>query len=395
VVATVYRERGRLGRLAPAAVSRFVDRTYPVPTAIQDWRRGNIREENTPAEEAYIRAILEICHRERIDTIFPSWDPKVCVFSRNKPRFAERGITIPVPEWGVLGRMMDKHALMQAAEKAGFPCPRTRLPASWAEAVELAGDLGFPLVVKPRFSSGAHGVRLVRDPDALAAAVRAAETTYGLPMLQEWIPGGLTQLVNVAVTLDRHGRVVSLYTRRVLRTVFRALYSVSSAEIAWTSTALESATVRFLQHLGYVGHARAEIQVDPRDGVGKLMEINCRPGYRVWCEIAAGQDIPLLCLKVERGEPIDPCPRPDDDLATFLNPVEDALACVVSLLTRARPSAYRDATLGPLPSIRELFRGYRETYRAEHVHLDRYFRALADDPVAALSWYASHLASGL
>jgi biotin carboxylase len=259
----------------------------------------------------------------------------------------------------------------------------------------VARDLGFPLVVKPRFSSGAHGVRLVRDQSALAAAVREAEATYGLPMLQEWIPGGLKQLVNVAVTLDRHGRVVSLYTRRVLRTVFRALYSVSSAEVGWASPALESATVRLLRDLGYVGHARAEIQIDPRDGIGKLMEINCRPGYRVWCEIAAGQDIPLLCLQVERGESIDPPPGPDGAPAVFLNPVEDVLAGVVSLLARARAWRRSDEALGPLPSIRELLRGYRETYRAERVHLDRYFRALADDPVAALSWYASHLASGL
>jgi biotin carboxylase len=199
----------------------------------------------------------------------------------------------------------------------------------------------------------------------------------------------------VAVTLDRHGQVVSLYTRRILRTVFRALYSVSSAEVTWASPALETATVRLLQHLGYVGHARAEIQIDPRDGVGKLMEINCRPGYRVWCEIAAGQDIPLLCLKVERGERIDPHTGRNDASAIFLNPVEDALAGVVCLLARVRPPAHRDETLGPLPSVRELIREYRETYRAEHVHVDRYFRALGDDPVAALSWYASHLASGL
>ena len=47
VVATVYREHGALGRLAPAAVSRFVDRVYPVPLAIQDWRRGGLEEVTT------------------------------------------------------------------------------------------------------------------------------------------------------------------------------------------------------------------------------------------------------------------------------------------------------------------------------------------------------------
>ena len=38
-----------------------------------------------------------------------------------------------------------------------------------------------------------------------------------------------------------------------------------------------------------------------------------------------------------------------------------------------------------------ILREYRETYRAPRKHFDWYFRALADDPLAALSWYASHL----
>jgi hypothetical protein len=67
VVATIYRHRGVPGRLASAAVSRFVDRVYPVPLAIQDWRRGGLEEENTAAEEAYVQAVLGICERERLD----------------------------------------------------------------------------------------------------------------------------------------------------------------------------------------------------------------------------------------------------------------------------------------------------------------------------------------
>jgi hypothetical protein len=43
----------------------------------------------------------------------------------------------------------------------------------------------------------------------------------------------------------------------------------------------------------------------------------------------------------------------------------------VTLLAHARPWARSDETLGPRPSVRELLRGYRDTYRAERVHLDR------------------------
>ena len=137
VVATVYREHGALGRLVPAAVSRFVDRVDPVPLAIQDWRRGGLEEENTAAEEAYVQAVLGICERESLDTVFPTWDPEVLPLSKNKGRLAQRGITVPVPEWTVLRRAMDKHALIRAASELGFACPRTYRPGAPEDAPEL------------------------------------------------------------------------------------------------------------------------------------------------------------------------------------------------------------------------------------------------------------------
>jgi hypothetical protein len=40
-----------------------------------------------------------------------------------------------------------------------------------------------------------------------------------------------------------------------------------------------------------------------------------------------------------------------------------------------------------------LFRQYRDTYRSPRKHFDRYFKALADDPLAAFAWYVSHVVS--
>ena len=393
VVATIYGENRFVARLAPVAVSRFVDRIYHVPAAVDDWRRGNIRQENTATEEDYIRAIVEICDKERIDTIFPSWDPKVYLFSKNKKRFVDRGITIPVPEWDVLQKVMDKFRLMGVASEMGFPCPRSFLPRNPQEAMEFAEILGFPLIIKPRFSSGARGTYLVRDRGELAEKIQQVERTYGMPMLQEWIPGGKGQLINVAVTLDRGHQVKTVYCRRILRTVFNSFSSVSSAEISCDEPHLAAQAVQLLQRLGYHGHARFEIQVDPRDGLGKLMEINCRPGFRVWCEIEAGQDIPLLCLKIERGEPAEAV-NGGNRADVFLNPIEDAMSLVVFLVNLMSQKILRTApheALGRVPGFRETLREYRQTYGAERRFFDWYFRALTNDPFAALAWYATHL----
>ena len=393
LVATVYREHGILGRLAPAAVSRFVDRAYPVPLAVQGWRRGALDEENAPAEEAYVRAILDICEREALDTVFPSWDPEVLVLSRNKRRFADRGITVPVPDWSVLRRAMDKHALIEAATALGFPCPGTYLPRSAADAPELAKRLGYPLVVKPRFSARGRGSRLVHDAAELGAAIRQAEPTFGMPILQEWIPGGLDQRVSVAVTLDRSGRPITVHARRHVRTVLKAFVSLPCAQVSCTEMPVVADAVRFLQELGYVGHARVQLKVDPRDGVAKLMEVNCRPGYRIWCEIAVGQNVPLLCVEIHRGTAVDAAPSPAGP-DVFLNPVEDAVSFGAGLLRwagRRIVPGRRASSPDQEPPPRELLRRYRYHYRSPRRHLDWYFRALADDPLAALAWYASHL----
>jgi predicted ATP-grasp superfamily ATP-dependent carboligase len=290
---------------------------------------------------------------------------------------------------------MDKHAVIQTATALGVPCPGTYLPRNRDDAAELAKRLGYPVVVKPRFTARGRGSRLVRDAGELEAAVRAAEPTFGLPLLQEWIPGGLDQRISVAVTLDRSGRPITVHARRHVRTVLRSFVSLPCAQVSCTEVPVVADAIRLLQSLGYVGHARVQLKQDPRDGVAKLMEINCRPGYRIWCEMAVGQDVPRLCVQIHRGADVEPAP-PHAGPDVFLNPVEDAVSLGARLLSwvgRRIVPGRQDSGRDRDPSPRELLEQYRETYRSPRRHFDWYFRALADDPLAALAWYASHVIS--
>ena len=109
----------------------------------------------------------------------------------------------------------------------GFPVRVPIFPATPEDAVDLAKRLGYPVVVKPRFSVRGRGSYLVTDPAKLEATIRRVQPTFGMPMLQEWIPGGLDQRVSVAVTLDRMGRPITVHARRHLRTVLRSFVSLA------------------------------------------------------------------------------------------------------------------------------------------------------------------------
>lgn len=70
IVATVEDGNRFSARLCQAANSRFVDRRYPVPSPVADWRAGNIKRENTQREEAFVQAMVRTCDEQKIDVIF-------------------------------------------------------------------------------------------------------------------------------------------------------------------------------------------------------------------------------------------------------------------------------------------------------------------------------------
>jgi len=124
----MYGKNRFVARLAPVALSRFVDRVYQVPSLVGDWWRGSFAHAETEISDDFICEVLKICENEKIDVVFPLWNPQFFAFSRNKRQFSQRGITLSVPEWPVLVKLMAKYRLMQEAPAAGFPCPKTFRP---------------------------------------------------------------------------------------------------------------------------------------------------------------------------------------------------------------------------------------------------------------------------
>ena len=71
-----------------------------------------------------------------------------------------------------------EHEARDLFEKHGVPVPRGRVAADPAAARDAAASLGGPVVVKAQVKTGgrgkAGGVRVVRTPDDVLAAVDAA-----------------------------------------------------------------------------------------------------------------------------------------------------------------------------------------------------------------------------
>lgn len=82
---------------------------------------------------------------------------------------------------------MDKDLSKRLFRSAGVPTADWRMAPVAAQ--EIAGALGWPVVVKPNKQGSTVGLSVVREPDALAAAVALARRFDDEVMVERFIPG--------------------------------------------------------------------------------------------------------------------------------------------------------------------------------------------------------------
>jgi len=384
-----------------AAYSRLVDHRCRVPDPEQDWHAGRIQRRNTDKEQAFIDAVLRICERDRIDTIFPSNDPWVYVFSKNRELFQREGILIPVPDYDTVVKPLDKYDTVRSAEEVGFPTPKSCLYESAESIKQLIADTRPPWMVRPRFTTGSRGMRVVTDARDLGPVADGVAKQHGTPMIQEYIPGNRIQ--NFYIVLDKTGQPVSIFTPRVLRTYGRILRNVAGAAMSQANPPYSSEAVNVLAHLGWWGGATLQTKTDPRDGLPKLMEINPRLGQYLWTRTELGINEPLLCLRIARGESPEPIvPGVDYPLdSLLLEPIADItyfLAGLVELgVYRVRERLLRKDSVDPRsapPGMNARLRAFRHEYfgASERVYHPS-FTYMMQDPRPCLLWASKKVQS--
>lgn len=389
-VAATIEGDGWRASLAHGARSRLVDAVRRIPSAVDDWSSGRAGLEATPAEEAVVASLLDICARDRIDAVFPSWDPYVSVVSRHKARFEALGVTVPVPDFETVLTALDKYRSVQAAESVGMPCPRTCLYESHAQALDVAAAFGYPIVIKPRFTSGGHGMAIPRDRAELDRVLPSIVTRYGGPLIQEYIPGG--QRDSIQFVVDRQGAPVFVFHKKRRRTFRRTARFGTVSESAVPDDRVR-VTAALVGKVGWWGAMGIETIRDPRDGLDKLMEINPRFPRQLWNRTELGINEPLMCLQIARGQTVAPVACPPGVL--FVCPVEDVMLLGLQVIDRA-VYAWRtgiggqpliDASTAPPPLTTQV-REFVSSYAASKPRVwDPYVRHFLHDPLAAAMWW--------
>lgn len=298
-------------------------------------------------------------------TVLPMTEPSCLLCTADRRAWEAAGIMVGCGDDQMLARAFDKVQTLQAALACGVTIPPTLTPASAEESRAGAERLGYPCVVKSRFSHALIGSSFLQGGGAsyvasaahLDAAIQAHRQGPYWPIIQRFVAGrgkGVSGLCD-------QGRTVALFAHERLRDV-RPTGSASSLRRSIPlDTRLRAPVERLLSELNWHGPVMVEFRDDGEDALW-LMEVNGRFWGSVQLAISSGVDVPRWLLAMLEHRPVEPPAGYAEgvtlrwlwgDVKRFLR------------ILQGPPLDYPGAYPSPLQGIRELFQTQPAGTRSE------------------------------
>jgi acetyl-CoA carboxylase, biotin carboxylase subunit len=265
-----------------------------------------------PSAESYLRGdlIIEAAQRVDADAIHPGYG-----FLSERAWFAravrDAGLIWVGPPAEVIAAMGSKTAARALAIAHDVPVvPGTTEALRDAdEALALAEKFGYPVLLKATAGGGGKGMRVVREPSAMAAALEAARreamNAFGddAVYVEKYIVG--PRHVEIQVLADAHGRCISLGEREcsVQRRHQKMIEEAPSPAVSVAlRKAMGAAAVRAAKAAGYVNAGTCEFLLDA-DGAFYFLEMNTRIQVEhPVTELVTGFDLVQWQLRIADGE---------------------------------------------------------------------------------------------
>ncbi len=225
----------------------------------------------------------------------------------------EAGIKFIGPPASAMRALGSKTRACQAADKAGMPHTpgSTTGLASLEEALQVADEIGYPVMLKAAAGGGSKGMRAVTRSEDLKSAFDAAqseaERAFGSNevYLEKLIER--PRHIEIQVLADEHGHCLYLgerecsVQRRHQKVTEEAPSAVVSAELR---RQMGEAAVRLARTAGYINAGMVEFLLDDEDRF-YFLEMNTRLQVEhPVTELVTGLDLVRLQIRIAQGEPL-------------------------------------------------------------------------------------------
>ena len=257
----------------------------------------------------YIDRTLEICKEQQIDALISLNDLELPILAEQKKRFEEIGVKVIVSDPEVIDICFDKYKTAQWIVKQGLNAPKTYVSLTEAKAALAAGEISFPLFLKPRWGSGSIGLETVDDMDELEMVysllfkkvkktiLATASVGDEYIMIQEKLTGNEYGL---DVMNDLEGNYVAVAVKQKL--AMRAGETDKAVTVDLPEVREIGAVIgKNLKHIGNL-----DVDIMQRDnGDYCVLELNPRFGGGFPFSYEAGVNLPKAMMEWLRGKQTD------------------------------------------------------------------------------------------
>lgn len=250
------------------------------------------------APEEFYKWLTASIKKYDCDVVFPM-DDDVLEVVMNHSHELSKICTIALPSKESYETACDKGNAIKLVQGSGAPCPKTIFPDSLSSLKALAATMNYPLVIKPRKSSGSRGIRIAHDEEELLGLYEEAHSAQPFPVVQEYI--GLGERYDVCLLYDKNHKLIAHFIQKEIRH-FPVDIGPSTVQMSVEMPELLETALGIMKQLPWYGVVELEFMVDQRDNKLKFMEINPRFWGSLQMAIAAGVDFPWLLYRLAAGE---------------------------------------------------------------------------------------------
>ena len=267
-----------------------------------------------PAAQSYLNipSVIAAAATTGCEAIHPGYG-----FLAENPAFVaaceDNDLVFVGPTADVMARMGDKVQAKRELRRADVPLvPGSEAAVDLDEARALAGELGYPLLLKASAGGGGKGMRVVDGEDELESlfqtAAAEAEAAFGDPSLYVEKLVSPARHVEIQVLADAEGGVLTLGEREcsIQRRHQKLIEeSPSPALSPETREAMEGAAERAARQIGYRNAGTFEFLLGP-DQSFYFIELNARLQVEhPVSELVTGVDLVREQLRIAAGETLE------------------------------------------------------------------------------------------
>ncbi|TMK86347.1 MAG: carbamoyl-phosphate synthase large subunit [Actinobacteria bacterium] len=240
----------------------------------------------TYIEPLTVDSVLSVIERERPDALLPTLGGQtalnVSVALAESGALEANGVRLIGASLQAIRRAEDRRLFGEAMREAGLPLPRSGFAHTAAEALSVAAEVGYPVIVRPSFVLGGGGSGLTATPEGLrkVASEGLAASPIGEVLVEESVAGWKEFELEVM----RDGADDAVVVCSIENVDPMGVHTGDSVTVAPAQTlsdreyqVMRNQALACIRAVGVeTGGSNVQFAVDPRDGRIVLIEMNPR-----------------------------------------------------------------------------------------------------------------------